>query len=112
MRPRAHFDRDNTEYLADLIRRIREVSSPLRIVLFGSAARNQNGPDSDLDVLIVISGSENSRSVTRAVYRNLIGFTLPVDVVVATEDDLALYGDNPSLVYYPALREGKVIYAS
>jgi hypothetical protein len=41
-----------------------------------------------------------------------MGLTTPVDVVVATEEDLRLYGDNFSLVYYFALKDGKEIYAA
>ena len=98
--------------VAELIERIREVCAPTRVILFGSAARGDMRGDSDLDVLVVVRAGEDRRTITRAIYRNLIGFGTPADIVVATEDDLARYGDNFSLVYYPALREGKEIYAS
>ena len=39
-----------------------------------------------------------------------MGFGIAKDVVVATEDDLREHGDNPSLVLFPALREGREIY--
>ena len=32
------------------------------------------------------------------------------DIVVVTESDVQNHGGNPSLVLYPALREGKEIY--
>ena len=98
--------------VSELVRRIVEVAHPLRIILFGSAVRGQMGADSDLDVLVVLSHAEDKDSMAGRIYRNLIGFGTPVDVVVATEDDLRLYGDNFSLVYYPALREGREIYAA
>jgi hypothetical protein len=34
------------------------------------------------------------------------------DIIVATESDLRKYGDNFSLIYYPALREGREIYVA
>ena len=43
---------------------------------------------------------------------NLLGFDHAVDLIVATEKDLQEHGDNFSLVYYPALREGKAIYVA
>jgi len=52
------------------------------------------------------------RHTAQRIHVNLIGFPLPVDVIVATESDLRRYGDTPGLVYQPALREGKVIYAA
>jgi hypothetical protein len=50
--------------------------------------------------------------MAQTLYRHLIGLDAAVDVVVATESDLQQYGDNFSLVYYPALHEGRAIYAA
>ena len=100
------------EILDELVRRIVAVADPLRILLFGSAARGEMRLDSDLDVLVVVPDDIHRRHTTQAIYRRLIGFPLAVDVVVATEDDLRRYRDNFSLVYYPAIREGREIYAA
>ncbi len=96
----------------ELVRRIVEVAHPLRIILFGSASRKDMGPDSDLDVLVVVPDDTHRRHTAQRIYRNMIGFGLALDVVVATESDLRQYSDNFSLVYYPALREGREIYAA
>jgi len=40
--------------LDELVRRIVESVRPLQITLFGSAARGEMGPHSDLDVLVVM----------------------------------------------------------
>ncbi len=94
----------------ELIRRVRDVVEPVRVILFGSAARGEMHENSDIDVLVVIDEDLKCRDITGDIYRKLIGYSLPVDVIVATEDDLTRYGDNFSLVYYPALREGRDIY--
>jgi predicted nucleotidyltransferase len=99
------------EQLDDLLRRICGVVQPVRVILFGSAARGEMGPDSDLDVLVVVSDNVDKRSVTQRIYRELIGFGAAADVIVATEGDIDRYGSNFSLVYYPALRDGREIYA-
>ena len=96
--------------LDDLIKRTVEAVHPLRIILFGSAARSAMGPDSDLDLLIVMSDGNHRRRTAQTVYRSLRGIGFPKDVVVVTESDIQKYGDNPSLVLYPALRQGKEIY--
>lgn len=96
--------------LDDLVKRTVEAVHPLRIILFGSAARSAMGPDSDLDLLIVMSDGIHRRRTAQAVYRSLRGIGFPKDVVVATESDIQKYGDNPSLVLYPALRQGKELY--
>jgi predicted nucleotidyltransferase len=98
--------------LNELVERIRRVVDPVRVILFGSAARGEMGQASDLDVLVIVRNGTDTRAVTRRVYRELIGSKAAADVVVATEEEIDLYGDNYSLVYYRALREGKEICAA
>ncbi len=42
--------------LDEIVRRVVEVAHPDRIILFGSVARGEMGPDSDIDLLVVKSG--------------------------------------------------------
>lgn len=95
--------------LAEIVQSVVEAAQPDRIILFGSAARGEMGPNSDIDLLIIKSGKFNHYRVTRDIYRNLSG-AAAVDALVVTPEVLEQYGDSPYLVYYPALREGKVIY--
>ena len=95
-----------------LVRRIIEAADPSRIILFGSASRETARPDSDLDVLVVTPEGTHRRKTAQDIYMNLLGFDHAVDLIVATEKDLQEHGDNFSLVYYPALREGKAIYVA
>jgi len=44
----------NTDLLEELVRGIVQSVQPLRIILFGPAARGDTGPDSDVDVLGVM----------------------------------------------------------
>lgn len=98
------------EILDDLVERIVQAVHPRRIILFGSGARGEMGPHSDLDVLVVMPNGVHRRRTAQAIYRRLMGFGIAKDVVVATEGDLREYGDNPSLVLFPALREGREVY--
>jgi len=98
------------EVLNELVRRIVEAVHPVRIILFGSAARGEMGPDSDLDVLVVMPDGIHRRDTATVVYRCLRRFPYPKDIVVATVGDLALYGDAIGLVYRQALKEGKELY--
>jgi predicted nucleotidyltransferase len=100
-------DRD---VLADIIARVAAACRPEKIVLFGSAARGQMGPDSDVDLLVVKGGKFRRGSVTTAIYRHLRGAGAAVDVVVVTPEEVERYRDSPYLVIRPALREGKVVY--
>ena len=70
--------------LDEIIRRIVEVAEPDEIVLFGSAARGEMGPDSDVDLLVVKSGVQHRGRLADAIYLRLLGVDLAVDVVVVT----------------------------
>ena len=97
--------------LQEIVRRIVAVIQPQKIILFGSAAREEMGPDSDLD-LLVIKACGHRRKTARIVERSLIGIGIPTDVIVAKPDDIERYKDTIGLIYRPALREGKTIYAA
>jgi len=96
--------------LEEMVRRIVAAVDPLRIVLFGSAARGTMGPDSDLDVLVVMPDGVHRRRTAQMIYRSLAGLGVAKDVVVVTESDIREYGDNPSMVLHPALQQGKELY--
>ena len=90
--------------LADVVRRVVEAAQPDKIILFGSAARGEMGPNSDIDLLVIKSGKFHHWRLLTTIYRHLDG-EAAVDVVLATPEDIQRYGDSPCLVYYPALRE-------
>jgi len=95
--------------IQEIVRRIVEVARPEKIILFGSAARGELGPNSDVDVMVVKSGVRR-RKLAGDIYMNLFGVEQAVDVVVVTPEDIERYGKCPALVIEPALREGKVVY--
>ena len=96
--------------LDEFVQRVVSAVQPLRIVLFGSAARGNMGPNSDLDVLVIMPDGTHRRNTTRLLHRRLYGFGFAKDIIVATESDISEHEDNPSLIYRQALREGKAIY--
>jgi predicted nucleotidyltransferase len=98
------------DVLQEITRRIVAVSDPEQIVLFGSHARGQAGPDSDIDVLVIAQGITSPRQESVRIQRALRGLLVPVDVVVVTPQQLDTYRDAIGLVYRSALREGKVLY--
>ena len=97
--------------LQEIVRRIVAAVEPEKIILFGSAARDEMGPDSDLD-LLVIKSCQNRRKTAWKIRHKLIGIGIPKDIIVATPDDIERYKDTIGLIYRPALREGKVLYAA
>ena len=95
--------------LDEIVSRIVEVAQPERIILFGSAARGEMGPHSDVDLLVIKEGA-NRRELVAAIYMNLKGITVAVDAIVVTPADVERYRDSHALVIKPALREGTVVY--
>ncbi len=102
----------NEQQESDLVARIVAASHPRRIILFGSFSQGRAARQSDIDVLVVAPEGRHRRKTAQAIYRGLLGFGLPVDVVVATPSDLERYGDSPGLIYREALRKGRELYAA
>jgi predicted nucleotidyltransferase len=100
----------NRRLLDELVQRIVAAVHPRRIVLFGSAARGSMGAHSDLDVLVVMPDGVHRRQTAQALHRALADLGVAKDLVVVTESDVREHGDNPSLVLFPALREGRELY--
>ena len=98
------------ELLDRVVSRIVEIAQPLRIILFGSAAERRMGPDSDLDIVVVVRDGVHRRHTAQAIYKSLSGLGIPKDIIVITESDVRKYANNPSLVIYPALKQGKELY--
>jgi predicted nucleotidyltransferase len=96
--------------LQDIVARVVQIAHPTRLILFGSAVRGKMGPDSDVDLLVVVQEPVHRRDLAGKIYRNLHGVPIPVDVVVVTEDDVEQFGDKLGTVLYPALREGVTLY--
>lgn len=96
--------------LEELVRRIVQVARPEQIILFGSAARGEMGPDSDLDVLVVKSGVEHRRRLAQDIYANLSGVGVGADVIVLTPEDIDAQRSRVGSIVGPALDEGRVVY--
>ncbi len=97
--------------LDEVIRRIVAVAKPERIILFGSAARGEAGPDSDLDLVVVKSGVHR-RQLARAIHRSLFGIPVPVDVIAVRPEDVRAFQGKVGTIIDPALREGREVYAA
>ena len=98
------------ETLNEMVRRIVAAVQPLRVVLFGSAAIGRMGPDSDLDLLVVMPDGVHRRQTAQKIYRCLSGIGTAKDIIVVTESDIHNHKDNPSLIIYPALKDGRELY--
>ena len=101
-----------TEQLNELVQRIVEAVHPIRIILFGSAARGEMGADSDVDVLVVMPESASRRHTAQYLHTRLFGIPFAVDILVTTPSMLEKHKDNIGLVYHQILAEGRELYAA
>ena len=92
--------------ICEVVKRV----SPLRIVLFGSAASGNQMEHSDIDLLVVMPEGVHRRRTAQKLYREIKGLRVPFDIVVATPQDLEKHKDNDGLIYKNALKEGIEVY--
>ena len=107
---------DVTDALLDrMIRTIVDEVDPEQVILFGSRARGDARPDSDVDLLVIESepfGPGRSRHAEEV----RIGGALPAtpvarDILVYSRDDIEQWRGSLNHVAARALREGRVLYA-
>jgi uncharacterized protein len=94
----------------EMVRRIVARFEPDRIVLFGSHARGQAGPDSDVDLLVVMPVQGSKRAQQVRIRLELRGLGVAKDVVVVTPEEADRLKEIPGTIVRPAFREGKVVY--
>ncbi len=93
------------------LKRIVRRFDPDQIILFGSAARGNAGPDSDVDLLVVMraEGSRREKAVEIGVALN----DIPVakDIIVTTPEDFEWRKKVVGTIERPAACEGRLVYA-
>lgn len=100
----------DTCLLQEVVRRIRAVAEPRKIILFGSRAKGQARADSDLDLLIVADTTLPRHRRPLPYYRALAGLGIAKDIVVHTPDEIEEWKTASCSLIATALREGQVLY--
>jgi predicted nucleotidyltransferase len=99
------------EALEVIVTRIAEAIRPQKIILFGSWARGERGPHSDIDLLIIQESTLPRPQRYAQVRRLFWGMRLPMDILVYTPEEFARYQAVPGSFTHTVARQGRVLYA-
>ena len=97
--------------IRNLSRRIVEQFKPQKIILFGSYARGNPRPESDVDLLIIMNTSLKERQQSLQIRRSL-GVLFGLDLIVRTPKKLSQRLKMGDSFLEDVLKEGKVLYES
>jgi predicted nucleotidyltransferase len=100
------------EIIGQMVQRIAEQFHPEKIILFGSMARCEQRPDSDVDLLVVVREVSDRRALRVAMRRAVNGMGLSKDIVLLTSEEFERKRRIPGSAAYPAEQEGRVLYAA
>lgn len=98
------------EKVNDVIRRLVDAASPLRLIAFGSAAHGNLSAANDFDLLVVEPEVESRYSETLRLQRTLRGVLMSVDLVVTSQASFEKRCLLPGTLEYAAHREGRVLH--
>jgi uncharacterized protein len=99
--------------LDDILDRLVRELKPDQVYLFGSRARGDADPDSDFDLLIVVTESSlPGYARDRLALRALRGIRVPVDTIVLTREEFDRKREVVSSLPATVEREGKLLYAA
>jgi len=97
--------------IQDLVRKIVARFDPEQIILFGSNARGESGPDSDVDLLVVMPAKKSKRRLAIEIGVAVNQIRVAKDIIVTTPEEFAWRKEIPGTIERPAYLEGKVLYA-
>lgn len=84
---------------------------PQRVILFGSAGRGDAGPNSDIDLLVVLDDDVPAERLTaKAVAEARATYHAPVDIILCRASNLNLRARAVGSFAHQILRDGISVY--
>lgn len=96
---------------AELLDPVVAYFQPRRVIVFGSVARGEAGPDSDIDLLVILDDDAPPEKLTlKAGYEARKGYDYPVDVFPCRETTFQRKSHVVGTLPYAARTEGVIVY--
>jgi uncharacterized protein len=101
---------ENDGLIDEVTRRLADAVPGSKVVLFGSWARGDEGPDSDLDLLVIEPTEvESPRAESSRLRRKLRGLGVSLDLIVVSVRYAQEWEDFEGTLVNEALSEGRVL---
>ena len=94
----------------EIVRRIVKTIDPEKIILFGSQARREARPESDIDLLVIAESAQPRYRRAAPLYGALSDILAPMDILVYSPEEVQEWSQVPQAFVTTAIREGKVLY--
>jgi len=95
----------------ELLDAVVEYFRPLRVILFGSAARGDAGPDSDIDLFVILDDDAPPEKLTLAAgYQSRRSYHRATDVIPCRDSVFRRKSRVAGTSAYTAAREGRIVY--
>jgi len=102
------------ETLTEMTNAIVDAVHPEQVILFGSRARGEAHATSDIDLIVIesepFSASRSRRKEMARVCRALARYSIPIDILLYSREELARWKNSPTHVIGQALKDGQVLY--
>ena len=99
--------------LNEIVERLKKAYAPECIYLFGSRARGDDGPDSDLDILVVVrNDADREHRGSRLGYQALRGTGVAADILVWTRAYFESRRHLKASLSATIVSEGLLLYAA
>ena len=96
--------------LQEIVRRLVLAAQPEKVILFGSHARGDSRPDSDIDLLVVADVPQPRHRRAAVLYGAVSDIPLAMDIVVYRPDEVLSWSEVPQAFVTTAVREGTTLY--
>lgn len=98
--------------ITEAANRLTAAAPDAKVILFGSRARGESRPDSDLDLLVIEPELKSRRAEFVRLREALGDLGVPVDLIVVPVSHVEEWGHFEGTMLNEALREGRVLAAA